>query len=61
MSAIRAWAVFAAWAVVVEKKQLAAEEAAVSARLWKKMLKLNHPGRFAHEPYQLANRRRPLV
>ena len=40
-------------AVVAEKKQLTAEEEAELSRLWKKLVKLYHPDRFAHEPDKL--------
>jgi len=36
-------------AAVAEKKQLTAEEEAELSRLWKKLVKLYHPDRFAHE------------
>ena len=35
------------------KKQLTAEEEAELTRLWKKLVKLYHPDRFAHEPEKL--------
>lgn len=41
-------------AAVAEKKQLTAEEEAELSRLWKKLVKLYHPDRFAHEPDKLA-------
>jgi DNA polymerase-3 subunit epsilon len=37
-------------AAVAEKKQLTGEEEAELAKLWKKLVKLYHPDRFAHEP-----------
>jgi len=40
-------------AAVAEKKQLSAEEEAELARLWRKLVKLYHPDRFAHEPDKL--------
>ncbi|MBM3883268.1 MAG: exonuclease [Verrucomicrobia bacterium] len=40
-------------ATVAEKKQLTAEEEAELTRLWKKLVKLYHPDRFAHEPDKL--------
>lgn len=40
-------------AAVAEKKQLSAEEEAELTRLWKKLVKLYHPDRFAHEPDKL--------
>jgi DNA polymerase-3 subunit epsilon len=40
-------------AAVAEKKQLTAEEEAELIRLWKKLVKLYHPDRFAHEPDKL--------
>ena len=40
-------------AAVGEKKQLTAEEEAELSRLWKKLVKLYHPDRFAHEPDKL--------
>jgi DNA polymerase III epsilon subunit-like protein len=40
-------------AAVAEKKQLTAEEEAELSRLWKKLVKLYHPDRFAHEPDKL--------
>jgi hypothetical protein len=36
-----------------KKKQLTAEEEAELSRLWKKLVKLYHPDRFAHEPDKL--------
>ena len=36
-----------------KKKQLTAEEEAELSRLWKKLVKLYHPDRFAHEPEKL--------
>ena len=41
-------------AAVAKKKQLTAEEETELARLWKKLVKLYHPDRFAHEPDKLA-------
>jgi len=38
---------------VAEKKQLTAQEEAELSRLWKKLVKLYHPDRFAHEPDKL--------
>jgi DNA polymerase-3 subunit epsilon len=38
---------------VAEKKQLTAEEEAELTRLWKKLVKLYHPDRFANEPDKL--------
>lgn len=40
-------------AAVASKKQLTAEEEAELSRLWKKLVKLYHPDRFAHEPDKL--------
>ena len=40
-------------ATVAKKKQLTAEEENDLARLWKKLVKLYHPDRFAHEPDKL--------
>ena len=40
-------------AAVAEKKQLTSEEEAELSRLWKKLVKLYHPDRFAHEPEKL--------
>jgi DNA polymerase III epsilon subunit-like protein len=40
-------------AAVAEKKQLTEEEEAELTRLWKKLVKLYHPDRFAHEPDKL--------
>ncbi|MBM3740798.1 MAG: exonuclease [Acidobacteria bacterium] len=40
-------------ASVAEKNQLTAEEEAELTRLWKKLVKLYHPDRFAHEPDKL--------
>ncbi len=40
-------------AAVAEKKQLTAEEKAELSRLWKKLVKLYHPDRFAHQPDKL--------
>ena len=37
-------------AAMAEKKELSAEEAAEVGRLWRKLVKLFHPDRFAHEP-----------
>ena len=39
--------------VLAEKKQLTAEEAAELSRLWKKLVKLYHPDRFANQPDKL--------
>ena len=41
-------------AAVAEKKQLTAEEAAELSRLWKKLVKLYHPDRFANQPDKLT-------
>jgi hypothetical protein len=40
-------------AAVAGKKQLTPEEEAEVNRLWKKLVKLYHPDRFAHEPEKL--------
>ena len=40
-------------AAVAEKKQLTADVEAELSRLWKKLVKLYHPDRFAHEPDKL--------
>jgi DNA polymerase-3 subunit epsilon len=40
-------------AAVAKKKQLTAEEEAELTWLWKKLVKLYHPDRFAHEPDKL--------
>ena len=40
-------------AAVAEKKQLTGEEEAELSKLWKKLVKLYHPDRFAHEPEKL--------
>jgi DNA polymerase III epsilon subunit-like protein len=40
-------------AAVAEKQQLTAEEEAELTHLWKKLVKLYHPDRFAHEPAKL--------
>jgi DNA polymerase-3 subunit epsilon len=40
-------------AAVAEKKQLTGEEEAELGKLWKKLVKLYHPDRFAHEPEKL--------
>ena len=40
-------------AAVAEKKQLTAEEKAELSRLWKKLVKLYHPDRFANQPDKL--------
>jgi len=40
-------------AAVAEKKQLTGEEEAELTRLWKKLVKLYHPDRYAHEPDKL--------
>ncbi len=37
-------------AALAEKKELTAEEAAEVSQLWRKLVKLFHPDRFAHEP-----------
>ena len=37
-------------AVLAEKKELSAGEAAEVSQLWRKLVKLFHPDRFAHEP-----------
>jgi DNA polymerase-3 subunit epsilon len=42
-----------ATAAVAKKKQLTAEEEAELTGLWKKLVKLYHPDRFAHEPDKL--------
>jgi DNA polymerase-3 subunit epsilon len=41
-------------AAVSEKKELTAEEEAELNRLWRKLVKLYHPDRFANEPDKLA-------
>lgn len=41
-------------ASVANKKQLTADEEVELTRLWKKLVKLYHPDRFAHEPDKLA-------
>jgi DNA polymerase-3 subunit epsilon len=38
---------------VAEQEQLTAEEEAELSKLWKKLVKLYHPDRFAHEPDKL--------
>lgn len=40
-------------AAVAEKKQLSPDEQAELSQLWKKLVKLYHPDRFAHEPDKL--------
>src|SRR6266550_1257040 len=40
-------------AAVADKKQLSAEEEAELSRLWKKLVKLYHPDRFANQPDRL--------
>src|SRR5437870_10759974 len=40
-------------AAVAEKKQLTAEEEAELSRLWRKLVKLYHPDRFANQPDKL--------
>jgi DNA polymerase-3 subunit epsilon len=40
-------------AAMAAKKELSGEEEAELARLWKKLVKLYHPDRFAHEPEKL--------
>ena len=40
-------------AAVAEKKQLTADEEAELSRLWKKLVKLYHPDRFANQPDKL--------
>jgi DNA polymerase-3 subunit epsilon len=42
-----------ATAAVAKKKQLTAEEEAELTKLWKKLVKLYHPDRYAHEPDKL--------
>jgi DNA polymerase-3 subunit epsilon len=42
-----------ATAAVAKKKQLTGEEEAELTKLWKKLVKLYHPDRFAHEPDKL--------
>jgi len=37
-------------AALAEKKELSAGEAAEVGKLWRKLVKLFHPDRFAHEP-----------
>ena len=37
-------------AALAEKKELSAGEAAEVGQLWRKLVKLFHPDRFAHEP-----------
>jgi DNA polymerase-3 subunit epsilon len=37
-------------AALAEQKELTAEEAAEVSQLWRKLVKLFHPDRFAHEP-----------
>ena len=37
-------------AAMAEKKELSGEEAAELSKLWRKLVKLFHPDRFAHEP-----------
>ena len=39
---------------MADKKQLTPDEEAELNRLWKKLVKLYHPDRFAHEPDKLA-------
>jgi DNA polymerase-3 subunit epsilon len=41
-------------AAVAEKRALTADEEAELNRLWRKLVKLYHPDRFAHEPDKLA-------
>jgi DNA polymerase-3 subunit epsilon len=41
-------------AAVANKKQLTPEQEAELIKLWKKLVKLYHPDRFAHEPEKLA-------
>ena len=41
-------------AAVADKKQLTSEEEDELNRLWRKLVKLYHPDRFAHEPDKLA-------
>lgn len=41
-------------AAVAEKKELSADEEAELNQLWRKLVKLYHPDRFAHEPDELA-------
>ena len=41
-------------AAVAEKKELTAAEEAELNRLWRKLVKLYHPDRFANEPDKLA-------
>jgi DNA polymerase-3 subunit epsilon len=40
-------------AAMAEKKQLTGDEEAELTKLWKKLVKLYHPDRFAHEPEKL--------
>jgi DNA polymerase-3 subunit epsilon len=40
-------------AVVAERKQLTGEEEVELSKLWKKLVRLYHPDRFAHEPEKL--------
>jgi len=42
-------------AAVADKKQLTVEEELELNRLWKKLVRLYHPDRFAHEPDKLEN------
>jgi hypothetical protein len=41
-------------AATADKKELTAQEEAELNRLWRKLVKLYHPDRFAHEPDKLA-------
>ena len=45
---------YEAAAVEASKKQLSADEEVELTRLWRKLVKLYHPDRFAHEPDKLA-------
>ena len=44
-------------AALAEKKELSAVEAAEVSQLWRKLVKLFHPDRFAHEPERVEKGR----
>lgn len=46
--------------MLAEKKELSAEEAAEVSQLWRKLVKLFHPDRFAHQPNFSGVGRLPL-
>ena len=48
-------------AVMAEKQELTAEEAAEVGRLWRKLVKLFHPDRCAHEPEKQETYHKPTA